>query len=173
MPRLRDLAPVSLDELDVAKYRFSSMIRATPDAVFAELGDPSLWFALLHHSVWKSAATGGVGALRQVAVHGFGEFKERMLAWDPPTAHKHGRVAFTMIGTTSPLVRRMAEDMKLEALEDGVRFHWNVVADPTTIGRIIQPTLPLILRGLFMRSAGTLAKRTAWSAGQLAATHGA
>ena len=170
---MRELAPVSLDELEAATYRYSSMIRATPDAVFAELGDPSLWFAMLHHSVWKSAATGGVGALRQVAVHGFGAFKERMLAWDPPTAKTAGRVAFTMIATTSPLVARMAEDMKLEALEDGVRFHWNVVADPTSVGRIIQPALPLILRGLFLRSAGNLAKRTAWSAGHLAATHGA
>ncbi|HEY0254699.1 MAG TPA: SRPBCC family protein, partial [Kofleriaceae bacterium] len=92
---MRDLPEVSLAELGAAKYRFSSMIRATPEAVFDELGDPSLWFALLHHSVWKSGATSGVGALREVRVHGFGAFRERMLAWDPGR-----RVAFTMIGTS-------------------------------------------------------------------------
>ncbi|MFT3691885.1 MAG: SRPBCC family protein [Kofleriaceae bacterium] len=144
------------------------MIRATPEAVFEELGDPSLWFALLHHSVWKSGATSGVNALREVQVHGFGAFRERMLAWDPGR-----RVAFTMIGTTSPLVARMAEDMVIEPLGDGVRFHWNVVAEPTALGRIIQPGLGGILRGLFMQSARNLAKRTRWSEGRVAATHGA
>lgn len=138
------------------------MHRATPEAVFAELGDPSLWFALLHHSV------GGVDALREVRVHGFGAFRERMLVWDPGR-----RVAFTMIGTTSPLVARMAEDMVIEPLGDGVRFHWNVVVDPTTLGRLIRPALPVILRGLFLQSARTLAKRTRWSEGRVAATHGA
>jgi len=165
---MRELTPVSLEELETTRYRYSSMLRATPDAVFAELGDPSLWFALLHHSVWKSGATSGVGAQREVAVHGFGSFRERMLAWDPGE-----RVAFTMIGTTSPLVARMAEDMIIEPLEDGVRFHWNVVVTPTLLGRAIQPALGAILKGLFVRSAGNLAKRTVWSAGRVAATHGA
>jgi hypothetical protein len=164
---MRELTPVSLEELATTRYRYSSMLRATPDAVFAELGDPSLWFALLHHSVWKSGATSGVGAQREVAVHGFGSFRERMLVWDPGE-----RVAFTMIGTTSPLVARMAEDMIIEPLEDGVRFHWNVVVTPTLLGRAIQPALGAILKGLFVRSVGNLAKRTVWSAGRLAATHG-
>jgi hypothetical protein len=165
---MRELTPVSVEELETTRYRYSSMLRATPEAVFAELGDPSLWFALLHHSVWKSGATSGVGALREVAVHGFGAFRERMLVWEPGE-----RVAFTMIGTTSPLVARMAEDMIIEPLEDGVRFHWNVVVTPTLLGRAIQPALGAILKGLFVRSTGNLAKRTEWSAGRLAATHGA
>jgi Polyketide cyclase / dehydrase and lipid transport len=164
---MRELTPVSLEELETTRYRYSSMLRATPDAVFAELGDPSLWFAMLHHSVWKTGATSGVGAQREVAVHGFGSFRERMLAWDPGE-----RVAFTMIGTTSPLVARMAEDMVLEPLEDGVRFHWNVFITPTRLGRVIQPAQGAILKGLFVRSMSKLAKRTVWSAGRLAATHG-
>jgi hypothetical protein len=141
------------------------MLRATPDAVFAELGDPSLWFALLRRSVWKTGATSGVGAQREVDVYGFGSFRERMLAWDPGQ-----RVAFTMTGTTSPLVARMAEDMVIEPLEDGVRFHWNVFVTPTRLGRLIPQGA--ILKGLFVRSMSNLAKRTVWSAGRLAATHG-
>jgi len=163
---MRELSPVSLSELESPRYRFSTMLRATPDAVFAELGDPSLWFAMVHHSVWKTGATSGVGAEREVGVHGFGTLRERMLAWDPGE-----RVAFTMIGATSPLVGQMAEDMIIEPLEDGVRFHWNVVANPTPLGRLIP--LGLLLRGLFLRSASNLAKRTAWSGSHLAATHGA
>jgi hypothetical protein len=168
---LRELPPVSLAELESATYRFSTMLRATPDAVFAELGDPSLWFAMMHHSVWKTGATSGVGAEREVAVRGFGAFRERMLAWDPPHGNQAGRVAFTMISTTSPLVAQMAEDMIIEPLEDGVRFHWSVVANPTALGRLIP--VGVVLRGLFLRSTSNLAKRTAWSGSHLAATHGA
>ena len=163
---MRELPPVSLSELETAKYRFSTMLRATPDVVFAELGDPSLWFAMVHHSVWKTGATSGVGAEREVRVHGFGTLRERMLAWDPGE-----RVAFTMIGATSPLIAQMAEDMVIEPLEDGVRFHWSVVANPTALGRLIP--LGVLLRGLFLRSTSNLRKRTAWSGSHLAATHGA
>jgi Polyketide cyclase / dehydrase and lipid transport len=165
---MRELTPVSLEELETTRYRYSTMLRATPDAVFAELGDPSLWFAMVHHSVWKTGATSGVGAQREVSVHGFGSFRERMLAWDPGK-----RVAFTMTATTSPLVAQMAEDVVIEPLEDGVRFHWHVVLRPTLLGRVIQPALGAVLKGLFVRSAHNLAKRTVWSAGRLAATHGA
>ena len=69
------------------------------------------------------------------------------------------------------ILGQMAEDMIIEPLEDGVRFHWNVVANPTPLGRLIP--LGLLLRGLFLRSASNLAKRTAWSGSHLAATHGA
>ncbi|MEO8841559.1 MAG: SRPBCC family protein [Kofleriaceae bacterium] len=168
MRELTPVSPISLEELATARYRYSSMLRATPDAVFAELGDPSLWSAMLYHSVWKTGATSGVGAEREVSVHGFGTFRERMLAWVPGE-----RIAFTMIGTTSPLVARMAEDLIIEPLEDGVRYHWNVVVTPTLLGRLIQPAIGAILKGLFVRSANNLAKRTVWSAGRLAATHGA
>jgi hypothetical protein len=164
---MRELTPVSLEELATTRYRYSSMLRATPDAVFAELGDPSLWFALLRRSVWKTGATSGVGAEREVDVLGFGSLRERMLAWDPGQ-----RVAFTMTGTTSPLIARMAESIVLEPLEDGVRFHWSVFLTPTRLGRVIQPAQGAILKGLFVRSMARLAKRTVWSAGRLAATHG-
>jgi hypothetical protein len=162
---MRDLTPISLSDFERTPYRYSTMIRATPAAVFAELGDPSLWFALLYHSVWKTGATSGIGAERLVSMRGFGQFHERMLAWDAPK-----RVAFTMIGTTSRLVDQFGEDLRIEPLADGVRFEWRVCATPSTLGRAVP--LGAIFRGLFARSARNLAKRSAWSAGQLAATHG-
>jgi hypothetical protein len=96
-----------------------------------------------------------------------------MLVWDPPSGGRRGRVAFTMIGTTSPLVAQMAEDMTIEPLEDGVMFHWNVLVEPTALGQVIRPIQKTIFRTLFGRSMRGLAARTEWSAGRLAATHGA
>jgi hypothetical protein len=172
---MRELTPFTLAEYDTASFRFSAstVLRATPEAVFAELGDPSLWFAMLRRSVWRSGATGGLGALREVDVIGFGSFRERMIAWDEPRADGRGVVAFTMIATTSPLVDQMAEDMRLERAAGGTRFSWRVAATPSTLGRSIRPLLHVILRGLFVASMRGLARRTVWSAGRVAATQGA
>jgi hypothetical protein len=51
-----------------------------------------------------------------------------------------------------------------------VRFEWRGCPTPTTFGRAIPRGA--IFRSLFARSASNLAKRAAWSTGQLAATHG-
>ena len=156
MIRLRPLTPLALDELDAQPFRFtaSAKLAAEPGAVFAELGDPSLWFPLMRRSVWKTGATSGVGAEREVDVMGFGRFRERMLAWD------HGmRLAFTMIATTSPLIASMAEDYRL-AHEDGhTRLEWTVVATPSRVGRAVVPALRAIIRVMFVRAARNLQKR--------------
>ena len=172
---MRELAPFSLDDLATAPFHWerSAVIAASPEAVFAELGDPSLWFALMHHSVWKSAATGGVGAIREVALHAFGRFREVMLAWDEPGRDGTGGVAFTMTAVDSPLVDRMAAEMRIAPHANGVTFTYGVFAEPSRIGRPIQPVLRAILRGLFASSVRGLAKRTAWSEGRVRATHGA
>ncbi|HET6585221.1 MAG TPA: SRPBCC family protein, partial [Nannocystaceae bacterium] len=107
---MRSMTPVALDDFDEQPFRFTATAKldADPLAVFAELGDPSLWFPLMRRSVWKTGATSGVDAEREVDMVGFGRFRERMLAWEPGA-----RVAFTMTRTTSPLVARMAEDWQL------------------------------------------------------------
>jgi hypothetical protein len=177
---MRELAPFSLDDLATAPFHWerSAVIAATPEAAFAELGDPSLWFALMHRSVWKSGATSGVGAIREVELHVFGRFREVMLAWDEPgTAGTldggHGRVAFTMTGVDSPLVDRMAEEMVVAPHANGVTFTYGVFAEPSRIGKPLLPGLRLVLRGLFAGAVRGLAKRTAWSESRVRATHGA
>ena len=157
------MPPISLDEYDAQPFRFAASARfaADPRAVFDELGDASPWYPMMRRSVWKSGATSGVGAEREVDVALFGVFRERMLAWDVGS-----RMAFTMTATTSPLVARMAEDWRIEHTTDGVRLDWIVVAAPTTLGRPITPALRAILRGMFARAQRQLAKRTAWSVKQ-------
>jgi len=153
---MRSMTSLAVDEFDEQPFRFTATAKldADPLAVFAELGDPSLWFPLMRRSVWKTGATSGVGAEREVHMRSFGVFRERMLAWD-----RGERVAFTMLATTSPLIDRMGEDWQLS--RDGIytRIDWIVAAKPTLIGRAA--TLPLrgILRMMFIRACGNLQKR--------------
>ncbi|HUJ58743.1 MAG TPA: SRPBCC family protein [Kofleriaceae bacterium] len=153
---MRELAPYAIDELGSAPFQFVARaeLDADPLAVFAELGTPSLWFPMMRRSVWRSGATSGVGALREVDVLGFGRFRERMLAWDPGE-----RLAFTMIATSSPLVARMAEDWVLSPGERGTHVEWRVVMRPSAIGRLAQPALPALLRGMFAAARRGLGKR--------------
>lgn len=162
---MRSMTPLALAEFYEQPFRFTATAKldADPLAVFAELGDMSLWFPLMRRSVWKTGATSGIGAEREVVVTGFGTFRERMLAWEPGT-----RVAFTMTRTTSPLVQRMGEDWLLAREDIYTRLDWVVVAQPTLLGRAITPGLRASLRAIFMRAAGNIQKR----AGSFKREHG-
>lgn len=159
------MPPVALDDYEELPFRFTATAKldADPLAVFAELGDPSLWFPLMRRSVWKTGATSGVGAEREVDVATFGVFRERMLAWD-----RGERVAFTMTATTSPLVAQMAEDWRLTREDIYTRLEWTVVARPTLVGRAVTPALRAILRLMFMRSCGNIQKRAGTFKGERA-----
>ncbi|HEY5951475.1 MAG TPA: SRPBCC family protein [Kofleriaceae bacterium] len=153
---MRSMTPLALDEFDAQPFRFTATAKldADPIAVFAELGDPSLWFPLMTRSVWKTGATSGVGAEREVNVRTFGKFRERMLAWDTGE-----RVAFTMTGSTSPLMECMGEDMRISREDIFTRLDWIVVGKPTLLGRVAAPALRAILRVIFIRAAGNIQKR--------------
>src|ERR1043165_1470929 len=130
---MRKLHPLALDDFETQPFRFTAaaQLDADPISVFAELRDPSLWFPLLYKSVWKTGATSGVGAEREVRLRTFGTFRERMLAWD-----EGERVAFTMTQTTSPLIDRMAEDWQVSRA-DGIytQLTFSIYATPSMIGR--------------------------------------
>lgn len=153
---MRIMPPIELVDYDEQPFRFTATAKldADPLAVFAELADMSPWFPMMRRSVWKTAATSGVGAEREVEVRAFGVFRERMLAWD-----KGARIAFTMTETTSPLVAQMAEDWRIAREDIGTRIDWIVVARPTLLGRVATPMLKAVLRGIFMRGCGKLQKR--------------
>jgi hypothetical protein len=154
---MRKLDPLALDDFETQPFRLvaTAQLDADPISVFAELRDPSLWFPLLYKSVWKTGATSGVGAEREVRLRTFGTFRERMLAWD-----EGERVAFTMIGTTSALIERMAEDWQVSR-DDGIytRLTFTMYATPSMLGRAATPALRIIMRTLFMRAATNLQKR--------------
>jgi hypothetical protein len=153
---MRSMTPVALDQYDEQPFHFTATAKldADPLAVFAELANMAPWFPLMRRSVWKTGATSGVGAEREVDVVTFGKFRERMLAWDQGT-----RIAFTMTGTTSPLMSRMAEDWRVSREDIFTRLDWIVVGQPTLLGRAATPALRAILRIIFMRACGNLQKR--------------
>ncbi|HTL37478.1 MAG TPA: SRPBCC family protein [Kofleriaceae bacterium] len=156
---MRKLDPLALDDFETQPFRLTAtaQLDADPISVFAELRDPSLWFPLLYKSIWKTGATSGVGAEREVRLRTFGTFRERMLAWD-----EGERVAFTMVGTTSPLIDRMAEDWQVSRPGGAsiyTQLTFSVYATPSMIGRAATPALKIILRTLFNRAATNLQKR--------------
>jgi hypothetical protein len=167
---MRDLVPMELSEIDHARVRFAGgdVLTATPEAIFDELGDPSLWLPLMRRSVWMTGATSGVGAEREVELALFGAFRERMLAWD-----RGRRLAFTMIATTSPLVARMAEDWRLVREPGGTRVSYTVAAELRPFARAMAPALRIVMRQLFGAGVRALVKRTRWSAGHVRGTQGA
>jgi hypothetical protein len=158
---MRTLAPVTLDFFEQAPLRIPTSIRlaARPEKVFSVLADASTWpswFPLMHHAAWTSADVGRLGAEREVAFHLLGAFQERFIAWEPGV-----RFAFTMVGTTSPLVEQMAEDYRLTPDGDGSRLDWIMAARQTALGRPLTPPLRLVMGRLFGRAVQNLAARLA------------
>jgi hypothetical protein len=153
---MRKLAPLALDDFEAQPFRVSGMaeLDADPLAIFAELSDPSLWFPLMARSVWKTAATSGVGAEREIRHRLLGRARERMLAWDTGE-----RVAFTFTGATSPFIDSAGEEWLLK--RDGIytRVHWLFTARPSRIGRPMTPVLRNLMRVLFTRACSNIQKR--------------
>jgi hypothetical protein len=153
---MRKLAPLALNDFDAQPFRVSGTaeLDADPLAIFAELSDPSLWFPLMARSVWKTAATSGVGAEREIRHRLLGRARERMLAWDSGE-----RVAFTFSEVTSPFIDKAGEDWRLERNGIYTRAHWLFVATPSRIGRPMTPILRNMMRVLFTRACTNIQKR--------------
>jgi hypothetical protein len=155
---MRDMEPMTLAEIETAPFRVNRTARfeASPDALFAQMVDPKTWltwFPMMYAAEWITPQTNGVGATREVALRVFGKYREKMLAWDPGE-----RFAFTMTGSTSPLVSRMAEDWRLSREGNGVRLDWTVGGYPTTIGKVGAPALRAVLSRLFTGGGAKLEK---------------
>lgn len=165
---MKHLEPTTLAFLDSAPVRINTTVTlpGTPAAVFAELANApewTAWFPLMHRAAWLDGATGGLGAEREVAVRVLGSYRERMIAWDPGV-----RFAFTMTGTSSPLVRQMAEDYRLTGVAGGTRLDWTMAAAPSGIGRLGAPALRVIAQRLFLKAGQRLAERLRAGAGAAA-----
>jgi hypothetical protein len=155
---MRKLTPLELHEFDSQPFRVAGSARldADPKLVFAELSDPSLWFPLMKRSVWRTGATSGVGAEREIHHLLLGVARERFLAWDEGV-----RVAFTMFEVSSPFVDQLGEEW-LVSHEDGfTHLDWKFVATPSRVGRLATPVLRRTLATLFSRACVTIGKRAA------------
>jgi hypothetical protein len=155
---MRSMDPMTLADAAAAPFRFTATLLLDADvhAVFEELRDPSLWFPMMRRSVWHTGATSGVGAERVVDIAGLGRYHERMLVWDAGS-----RVAFTMIGSTSPLASRMLEDYRLTRVDGQTRLDWVLAAYPTAIGRVLTPATRAMMRMMASGIRYNLGRRAA------------
>ncbi len=154
---MRDLTPCDLEWIENAPQvaRISEHITAPPAQVFAAFADASTWprwFPLMTGARWLDAAGGpaggGVGREREVTLRGFGTFRERFLAFDEPS-----RFAFTVIASSSSMMKRFGEDYRLTAEGNGTRFEWIMGAEAAGIGKLVAPGMKLFMQRLLRRAA--------------------
>jgi Polyketide cyclase / dehydrase and lipid transport len=151
MHRMR---PVELDFLANAPTRleFVEPVDATVEAVFAAISaDPSTWswFPGIDEGRYESTAPHGVGATRFVRM-GEWEYRETMLAWDPPH-----RWAYRVDETTGPAFAALAEDWVIEPDGDDALVRWTFAVDaaelalpPASLREVIGPVFGEAMRGL-------------------------
>ncbi|HET9620302.1 MAG TPA: SRPBCC family protein [Kofleriaceae bacterium] len=152
---MKALEPTDLAFFDRAALRITATVQlsAPPDRVFASFAEPSEWlhwFPLMTAARWTAGAP-GLGAEREVALTGLGRFRERMIAWQPGQ-----RFAFTMIGSSSPLASRLAEDYQLRGERGGTRVDWVMAATPTTLGNLVATPTRVVMQRLFARGGRNL-----------------
>ncbi len=152
---MRTLEPIDLDFFSTAPFRVTETLhlRAAPAAVFAAFADAAMWTRWwpLMHDARYTKGTGGLGDERIVALRMLGRFEERFIAWTPGE-----RFAFSMIGTTSPLVKRMGEDYQLTADGKGTRLAWTMAAEPSRLGNASTPVTRFITKRMIRRGIPTL-----------------
>jgi uncharacterized protein YndB with AHSA1/START domain len=154
---VRALPPTDLAFFDDAPLRIPARatLAAPPARVWAALAEPGSWpgwFPLMTRAAWSTDAIARVGAEREVALRLLGRFRERMIAWEPER-----RVAFTMVGSTSPMARRLAEDYRLAPDgAGGTTLDWVFAAEPTALGALARPGLVPMMRGIFARAGRRL-----------------
>lgn len=149
--------PQDLAFYDAAPFRLQdhARLRATPARlfeVFADIDSWPRWFPLMHRTRWLSATHDGVGAEREVSIHGLGTFRERFLAWEPGA-----RFAFNIYESSSPLAKAVSEDFRFVADGPGhARIEWTFAARPSLLGVPFKPALGLLMRQVFRRSGVNL-----------------
>lgn len=116
-PSWIDNAPVQVEE--------SITIDAPPDVVWGLVADHERWpewFSALA-SVEITLGATGVGGGRKVKAGPMGPmvFDEEFTAWDDPADDGTWHFAFTVLRSNVPLIRSMAESVRLSPIGDGAR----------------------------------------------------
>lgn len=153
---MRQLPPAELDWIARAPQvvTLTAHFSAPPAKVFAAFADADAWprwFPLMTTATYRDPAGGGLGRERDVHLRTLGTFRERFIAWDAGE-----RFAFTAVATSSPMLKKFAEDYRLTADGDGTRFDWTMGAELRSVAKVGAPVLRLIMRRLLTRAARNL-----------------
>lgn len=141
-----DIQPAELDYADRAPFRIraEAYVHAPPHRVFEIVTGEAMerWLPEFVALRWTSPEPFGVGSTRDLDMRTL-KVKERVLAWEPGR-----RFAFTITGTSLPLLVQMVEDVHLTPIAARVTLlRWNVHYAPKTPLRALHP----LARGLFGR----------------------
>lgn len=149
--------PVDLDFIESAPLRFVNdiEINASPEEVFNVLADADSWPRFLKDAIratWTSPEPHGVGSNRILVLKGMTAL-EHFIAWEPGK-----RFTFCVLETSTPLLRAICEDYRLEPTDSGkTRFTYVVACEPTLLVKLAGPVGRKVLAGLFGKVAHGLA----------------
>lgn len=95
---------------------------------------------------WTSERPFGVGTTRSIsALKGVNRFREHFFIWEEGRRH-----AFYVLESSTPMVKRFAEDYQVEPVtETSCRFTWTVAYEPSLIGKLGEPINKRLLKSLF------------------------
>jgi hypothetical protein len=156
---MQPLKTVELDFLDHAPVRleFEAPVAASVEDVFAAIcADPSTWswFPGMDEGRYESESPHGVGSRRFVRM-GEWEYRETILAWDPPH-----RWAYRVDESSGPPFAALLEDWRVVPDGAHARVQWTFAVDtaelatgpdalePATLRAVIGPVFDAAMREL-------------------------
>lgn len=155
------LRPTDLDYLSNAPCELyhEAIVAAPPEPVFELLTSSERmgeWFPDFVSCTWETPAPHGVGSRREVVLKAL-RVKERFLAWEAGS-----RVVIAFEEINLPLVSRLAEDMRVVALDSQrTRVSRRVAYTPTLAMRLVHPLARVVFGRMFAQSLRALADRLA------------
>ena len=146
---------VTFAESSKKHFAYDFTVAAPPMDAFDLVTRPELlssWMPDYRGSRWTTSPPPGVGSVREVrltniAVH------EKILVWEPGE-----RFVFTIVRASAPILKRMVEDFRFEAIASGTRVHWTIAYQPKLIASALEPLLAPRFARMFERSATRLSK---------------
>lgn len=109
------------------------------------------WMPDLKAARWTTSPPPGLGSVREVrlttiAVH------EKVLVWEPGE-----RFVFTIVRASVPILKRMVEDYRFDAVAGGTRVRWTIAYQPRLVASAFEPLLAPRFARMFEASAKKLA----------------
>lgn len=146
---------VTFAESSRKHFAYDFTVPAPPHDVFDLITRPetlSSWMPDYKAARWTTSPPAGVGSIREVklttiAVH------EKVLVWEPGE-----RFVFTIVRASVPILKRMVEDFRFDAVAVGTRVRWTIAYQPKLIASALEPLLAPRFARMFEKSATRLSK---------------
>lgn len=146
---------VTFAESSRKHFAYDFTVPAPPRDVFDLITRPetlSSWMPDYRGARWTTSPPAGVGSVREVklttiAVH------EKVLVWEPGE-----RFVFTIVRASVPILKRMVEDFRFDAVAVGTRVRWTIAYQPRLMASALEPLLAPRFAKMFEKSATRLSK---------------